>query len=97
MKIIKKTKYDYTSSEFLNFKTLENSEAVGFIETKENIYFVRFDILEDFLSFKKEISNQEILMSSYNPGFKSLKTINKEKVEELYKNCLVAFRGVDLP
>jgi len=80
MKIIKNS-----PQSFVDFKKEENSNSVAFIETKENSYFIRFDVLDDFLDFAKEISLKEPLSHSYYPGLNTLKTVCKKEVIE-YKN-----------
>ena len=79
MKIIKKT----SLKEFSSFRKEENSESVAFVETKQNCYFVRFDILKEFYDFIKEIKEKETFLCLYHPGETVLKTVDKREILEL--------------
>lgn len=79
MKIIKKNWSPSMYKDFYAFKSEENSESVGFIETKDHFYMVRFDILDDFTSFTNLIKDTENFLCCYYPGETTLRTLDKNK------------------
>ena len=85
------------AEEFKRFKEEENTNSIGFIETKQNIYFIRFDIIEDFKLFAEEVSEKETFLCSYCNC--DIKTVDKKmfiKYRDSVKIALKEFENQNI-